>query len=1162
MALQGEQYNNIFQRVLVAQASHYKFLNATSKNLSFYLFGKDVPLLKNSWTFPQIDLVQVLDTYTPKAFNPLSYFVKAFIDEIANSDFIVNVSPYPMKAREPYEAFANQMEDYLEEVHRKAARKRYLRTMIFEILSHGYFGIYTNGTKYWHLSAYDVFPGDPLIRGWTNQPFIVRKTSIPKITLQRMKPNLNLNAETMAGFELLPDMDQITLYDTWIKSMDLNVCFTSAGQVFYQQPFPFPKKYPFFGESDGEMLNSFYTEPIINNLRVLLTKHQDSLENIEESGKSIGNPILTYDADAGIDVNLLQRALKEGYKRIIVGKNREGSLDFHAPGALPNYALEFPNTVLKEMMYNLGITETFLGIPKAGIRERGALGRLIKTAFRRLGAIAALVEGTYTDLDNYLLDYAQAHRMKVQETSKIKNIEEIFNPEVQYIAKERFKGFASEDTIEAKNIAMLKWKSKLIPQEEALRELGHNQPKTLMETQKQEAKNTQDLAIELKQKISELPESLLDQVSNRLKGRLNYRFYVMPVADDKVLVRCQIDEERLVGFLLSDLSDKVLVEPIKMKLAPTADQQTEEVIKDYPEYKKETPEGPGAEEKPVVPEKTEPRPGEPPAVETRGRPRKLPVPPGEEVKETLKEMTKGETKPKEERSSSPPFSEDRLKNLIARGHQIKSPEKFYDLPGLYLVEPHAKKIASGEKTIFLKSKKFADQLVDKPHLLCGDFVYGVIVVRDILEDFDIGKTEKFHLVTPERRSKWWGGKKLYLYMFEFHPFPEPLEYEFPQGVQTFIKDVKVKAKDMGLPAQGDLKAISLRPWKIPPPHKPEKKAFQPQEVFSIERLKEIIPEGTYDVSEKIDGLRCFAWMVDKKAKMFSDEGTRFADPRVKPLLEDLVKTFKHNVLLDGELVMTGIRRKDVSGYIHGKWKPTTEQLASLKYIVWDVLYVKDDSIASKPFSIRSAVLDLYLKSSCKGQICRVAHTVAKRVGVPAAAKRLKTVEGSVIRDISAAYWATHSTYKMKYMFDVDARVFAIAKTKGDLPIFYCELRDGTYIGSSYAQSEVKAKVGDVIRMNVDHVSILPDGRINWYGPKPKSWKEGKITPKRISTTQVGIGGPDRIDLVKEIYLTTGGTIEKWDEWLPKHVTWKKEKQDAFKARIKQKIKEGVEPSKI
>jgi len=171
-----------------------------------------------------------------------------------------------------------------------------------------------------------------------------------------------------------------------------------------------------------------------------------------------------------------------------------------------------------------------------------------------------------------------------------------------------------------------------------------------------------------------------------------------------------------------------------------------------------------------------------------------------------------------------------------------------------------------------------------------------------------------------------------------------------------------------------------------------------------------------------------------------------------------------------------------------------------------------------------------------------------------------SAEGIVIRDINAAYWATHCTYKMKKMFDVDAKVIAVEKTKFGLPIFQCELKGGIYIGQTYAQSEVKAKPGEVIRVNIQHVTLKPDGSIGWYAPRPRSWKQGKVTPKKISTTQVGIGGPDSMDLIKEIYLMSG-TEEKWRKWYPKFLQWKKEKMPAYVEGLKKKVAAGTEASK-
>jgi hypothetical protein len=1149
-----EEYSKLFKKVSDAREEHDTFLSATEKNLSYYIFGKEVPLVRQNLTFPEVDFARTLQGYVPKAYNPMADFIDSFIDEIANSDLVINVHPYPVRGKEPYNSYANQLEDYLENLHIKNKKKKYLRPILLETLEHSYFTVYTDGTKYWFLSGYDFFPGDPLINDIEEQPFVSRITSVTKAALLKRVPSLDLNKEILAGWQAVDDLDTVTLYDTWFKPLDKNIMFTEGGQVVWDQPFPYPKRYPFFKNTDNEMLNSFYSKPAMQILRLLLEKYQNSIENVEESSKSIANPILTYDADAGIDVDALQRALKEGYKRIIVGKNKEGNIGFVAPGHLPDYSLKFPEIVETQMLRKLGLTLTFLGSPTQSIRERGAIGQLVKTAFRKLGSVSALLERTFAELDNYLIEYAQAHQMKMEKESRMLNVEEIFQSKVIYIAKESFKSFGSEDTLENKNLAMLKWKTKLIGQEEALRELGHHQPKKIMAEQLKEMKEGQEFAVKVQREAQTPPKDLMQEIHNHLKGNLKFRYFLSQIADDKILIKCQVEDVKEAAFLLSDFADKVMIDPIFKKEVPTSDQKTSEVEVEKPPV----PEIPVEQKKKKIPLPPKSPEYQTPEKETRGRPEEKSKTFQEEVEKSTESSMKETSKKKEQISTA--FSEDRLKNLIARTHPVKRPERFFNLPGLYIAEPHARWIREGKKSLLLMGKKL--DIINKPHLLCGHKVYGIITIRDIIEDFNIDETQKFHLVNPEQRKKWWGNRKVYLYLFEFHPFPEPFEYNRPAGVQTFINKVDFKSEKMGVPYTGDLKPTSISPWKLPVVHKPEKKAFQPQEVFSISRLKDRIPEGIYDVSEKIDGLRCRVWIHDGKVKLYSDTAAEFTKNRVAPLLEQLAKIFKKDALLDGELVMEGIRRKDVSGYVHSKGTPTPEQLKSLRFVCWDILYIGDKSIADRPFGERANTLDLYLKKGCKGQICRVQHSIAKRVDVGAAVKRLTSVEGAVIRDNNAAYWATHSTYKMKHQFDVDARVFAATKTKNNLPIFFCETREGIYIGSTYAQSEVKAKPGDVIRVNVDHVSIRPDGSINWYAPKPKSFKEGKITPKKISTTQTGIGGPDRIDLLKEIYLVSGGSQERWNKWEPKFQEWKKEKMPELKEGIKKKARAGVAPAKI
>ena len=1103
----------IFDKATASLANHNKFLLSTAKNISYYFFGKDVPLAKHM-TYPQIDLVSVLQGYVPEPYNPMAFFVSAFINELANSDFSLSVDPFPVGKREPYDSFADQLEDYLLSIHRKSKRQLFKKAIVFELLAHGYFGIYTNGYRYWFLSAFDLIPADQTISLPEDQPYWIRRTSASRKLLETI-PGFEKSKESTAS-----DLDVIPLLDVWIKPLDINVLYTASGQFLWKQRFPYPKRYPFFVGRVSDLMNNFYTKPLLSSLRSLLPKYQKAVTNIEEHAKSVANPILTYDADAGIDVNMLQRALMEGWKRIIIGKNREGDLNFKAPGHLPAYALQYPEFLSKAMQHHLGISDAFLGMPTKAIRERGAIGAFMGTSFRMLRTYARIIEDTFSDLNNYLIDFLIEHRHFVFR-DKFKNIEEYLNPGVRYVAEERIKGFWSEDTKESRTETITKRARRLIPREQALRELGYNKPRRLIEKLKEEELEDARIKAELQNQVSAKPKGTLQEIVGRLRGQLKNRYYIYPFDNDKFLIKCSKIDKDLVSFLLSDFADAVKIEPIVI-------------------YKKPTPEQSLSEKS-----QAEPKPETEPTAE---------VPQIEESQKTAAKQAlssfKKEPVPARERSSSPPFSEDMIRKLIKRSTILKHPEKFFNLPGMYLVEPHASWIASGKKTALLKSRKF--NVVDKPYLLCGkDKVYGVIIIRYILEDFDVDKTEKFHLVSKAQQKNWWKNKNLYLYLFEFHPFKTPLEYDRPDGVQTFIKHVKFKDEEIGLPFTGDLKPVLIKPGTIPPVHKPEKKAFQPHEVFNVDRLQQILPEAVYDVSYKVDGIRTYAWIINGRAVIYSDTGHEISKFRVQPILEALPKVFKKTCLVDGELVMEGIRRKDIAGYIHGQWKPTPDELKSLRYKCWDMLYVNDKSLASKPFRVRSSILDLFIKKGCKEKvICRVPHMVVPRNQVPQALKKVTSKEGAVIRDIEASYWATHATYKCKYTFDVDARVIAVKKTKVGLPIFQCVLKDGTYIGQTYAQAEVNAKPGDVIRVNVEHVSIRPDGSIGWYAPRPKSWKEGKITPAKQSLMQVGIGGPDNIDLIKEIYLSTGGTQEKWDAWYPKFLAWKKGKMQEIIKKLK------------
>lgn len=1021
----------IFSKVLEAQIQHTRFLNATQKYITYYYYGKDISLVEDK-VFPEIDVINLLESYSADPQNPLQYVVKQFMDEIVASDFSTSVEAFPVPNKEPYASYADNLEDYLIDIHRGSKRSSQLRMGVFELLIHGYFGIYSNGRKYWFLTPYDFIPGDPKTFEIQNQPFIIRKTKVSESYMKMMGidiDNLNPLKSGVADNDKKIGARQYGLYDVWIKDLDKNICFTDNGKVAYQQNFPNPKRYPFFIGRSSELLNSFYPIPVMSQLVEILKVHQTTKDNVVESAKSIGNPLLVHDTDAGIDENKLLMALKKGYKRIIIGKNSEGDIDFKAPGSLPVYAQKLPEIEEQKMSQYLGINPSFFGQTGAA-RERGAISRLQQSSFRSLKAVAQILNDTFTDVDSYLLDFLQHHQIRMTEDLKLQNLEQIFNPgKIKYVPKEELQSFSLQDTRENKVFSLAKWKSKLIPQKLSLIEQGYTQPRRIIKQAR--AEQEEMLAMAQKMKAPPIPErSLLDQVDERLKGQLEFEYWLSPIARDKILVKVNFKDTKKASFLLSDLTNSVLLQQTEDAERPPQEQRSLEpkpqpvpgqILGEDPNSlaSKLASVGGLAKEPPSVLPETE---------ETRGRPTPKVLTSEELAEKELSTPTVKEVGEEEKTPSSKPiveakvvspsssvFNESDLEEMVKAKKIIGkiASKNYLKLPGLYVVEPHAKWIDDGKKLLLILSKKF--DILNKSFLLCGKSVYGVITIKKIVEDFDFNALEKYHLVTPAQKLKWWKNALLYLYVFKYDSFEKSLSYVRTPGVQTFIEKVQITEGAPGVPQEGDLKPQVLKPKDIPPSHNSEKKTFQSSEVSSTKRLEEIVPKSTYDVSERMNGLRCFGWIVDGKALLYSDKGDDFKGSWVVSILEMLVSKFRHNVLLDGEIIMEGMKREDIISHINSGKTPTPEQLKSLRYIVWDILYVKDKSIASLPFSKRSSILDLYLQSKEKDSrmVKRVYHKVGPRIQVPKLMKMMSSSEGIVVRDINASYWATHSTYEFK-----------------------------------------------------------------------------------------------------------------------------------------------------
>jgi len=794
----------LFSRVIDAQEKHNAFLDATQKNLSYFLFGKNIDLVRKATptTLPIVDILNVINSFNPSPDNPLHQIVSAFTDEISVSDFRTSVKPYPVDGKEPYDSYADQLESYLGRVHRISKRRSYMKVLAFELLVHGYFGIYFDGGRYYFLTAYDLIPGDKGIFDQDAQPFWVRKTQANRAVLRQCGVD---PANETAIFGTLDELEMFQVYDVYVKSTNLNVGYTQSGKVLYTQQLREPQdRYPLFIANTSELINSFYPVPAMSALVEKLKDYQNARTSIKESASSIAKPILVYDDDAGIDVNKLLTALKQGYKHVIVGKNREGDINFKAPGQLPAYAQILPDQIEEDIMKDLGLNKAFLGFASQGARERGALARLIKTSFRRLASLSGIIEDVFTDLDKYIIDYVDSHRLSLRDKAGL-NIEEIFDGDIIYEPTERFTAYSTEDSYENRMFTLNQWKSNLLPTVDALEQLGDSAPRKTIERIKKETVQKQlDMYDAQKKVMTESNKTIMDKITGRLNGQLKFRYYLSPLPQDKVLITANISDLKIVAFLLSDIIASVLIEPtMDTELKPPAQDEfavTPQPIVPQPVQDMTTP---------GVPYSSEPtQPGAPVPEETRGRPAN---PQNMEAPTAQQDLTKqaeavpveqvqvpAEVAPVNENAkpavvptnTSEVFDPNEINGYMKKSKVLYDLEKYQNLPGMYMVEPHAKWVYLGRKLALVMATNNPEAL-NKPMIFCGKQAYGIIVLKKIISDFDFAETQKYHLVNDREKMRWWGDKQLYLYLFEFYPLKYPMNYKRSPGVQTFFPKVEL-----------------------------------------------------------------------------------------------------------------------------------------------------------------------------------------------------------------------------------------------------------------------------------------------------------------------------------------------------------------------------------
>ena len=776
---------NLFSSALAAQNRHVKFLQATEGNLSTYYFGRKLSITANSSTlFPKINMIDTIMSYKPDPYNPMQFLINAFVDEIIESEWTLDVE----SSLSGQEKLTDLWEDKLNKLHTKSKRRTNLRRLLLEMFFHAYFAMYFDGSRWWPLTAYDIIPGDPSIPTWEDQPYILRLTKVSK---KYIIDNIKYNQDCGTFLDGMEDLDDTMIYDIWCKDLNSNIAYLQNGKVLYKQEFPVEKQYPFFGAIDTEMVNSFYTVPVTLILAELLTKFQNSLTGVEKSSKSTANPLLVYDVDSGIDIDQVVSKMREDYKQVVVGKNREGDIGYKAPAAMPSYAINMPDVFMGQMMRHLGINDAFLGNPMAGVRERGALTNLIKASFRKLESKVILIEEAFTDMDNYVLNFYGAHKDKFMKNFELKTPEEFFVGS-KLTATERLTQFLNKDTSEEKNLTMNKYRGGLISQRTALKELGHMQPDRIIKEQQEESMQRELFKVDVQKRVASTAiKNPLTTAYEKLKGRLNNKFWLVPIEGDRVIVKVHADDKKEAAKLLLGFDDKILIKVIKEKEVVPVDQTTMEVPMTSPPVQAPVVQAPTQPQRQQFQQKQ-------PVAAQEVQPVAEVTSEGTSLDDLISQL-KGATPAEKlvetagaEKGAAPierevkPMVDELIAATIANKKTIDATSEMMKLNALYFNEPIAKNIAEGKQTAFIKPKRM-NELLEEDYLLAGKKVYGIVTVRQILDDFDFNNTFKYHRLTDASRQKNWGDSPLYLYVYDLQLFKKPVDYTPEPGAKNIIK---------------------------------------------------------------------------------------------------------------------------------------------------------------------------------------------------------------------------------------------------------------------------------------------------------------------------------------------------------------------------------------
>ncbi len=300
------------------------------------------------------------------------------------------------------------------------------------------------------------------------------------------------------------------------------------------------------------------------------------------------------------------------------------------------------------------------------------------------------------------------------------------------------------------------------------------------------------------------------------------------------------------------------------------------------------------------------------------------------------------------------------------------------------------------------------------------------------------------------------------------------------------------------------KPPEVLPFKFIPLTKPKKSSSSSNEIFHLEDTSSL--SGVFLIEPKYDGIRAQVHKKEKEVKIFSDEGNHI-EKKFPHLAKEILLNTQESFILDGELVKykgnSRLSHKDVASYIHQKPAESSSKRndplddSHFKFKLFDLLHLNGEDKTFLPLEERKKLLESYFPDT--NFIQKVKYEKVLSSDLPSKIKSVATSEGAMIKKSDSGYFEGESWYKWKKHFELDVLVMGVEKNKGGSYNFTCAV--GTRakpipIGTTYSTS-IQAKVGDIIRVRVDYVTINDDG-FTWYAPKVLDKRSDKKEPDPVS----------------------------------------------------------------